>query len=276
MRIDAHQHFWKYDSFHHAWINESMYPIRKDFMPGDLWPILKENNIDGSIAVQALQSETETEFLLACAEKNAFIKGVVGWLNLLSKNVEERLLHYSKNKLFKGVRHIVQAEADEFMLQPDFQYGLSKLEPNNLTYDILIFPHQLKAACVLVKKFPLQKFVVDHLAKPLIKDGIIDGWKQDIEELAKFPNVHCKVSGFATEADKESWEPSHFKPYLDIIFNAFGTDRILYGSDWPVCLLAADYREQLGVVESYIENFSEEDKKKVMGENAVTFYALET
>lgn len=274
MTIDSHQHFWKYDPIRDAWIDDSMQVIRKDFLPQDLQPILKQNNIDGCIAVQADQSETETEFLLRCAQTNPFIKGVVGWVDLLKNNVEDRLAHYSQNNLFKGVRHIVQAEANDFMLREDFQNGISKLEQFNLTYDILVFPPQLKAAIALVNKFPNQKFVLDHIAKPYIKDGKIDGWKQDIQELAKTPNVHCKVSGMVTEADLTGFETSDFIPYLDVVFEAFGTDRILYGSDWPVCLLAATYHEQLNIVQHYVADFSSKDQEKIMGLNAGSFYNL--
>lgn len=274
MKIDAHQHFWNYDPVRDAWIDESMQIIRRDFLPQDLAPILKANQIDGCVAVQADQSETETEFLLDCAEKNPFIKGVVGWLDLRAENIEERLAHYSKNKFFKGVRHIVQAEANDFMLGEDFQNGILKLEQFNLTYDILVFPPHLPSAIALANKFPNQKFVVDHIAKPYIKDGKIEGWKTDMQALAKAPNVYCKVSGMVTEANLKHWKPSDFKSYLDVVFEAFGVDRILYGSDWPVCLLASKYEQQLGIVQDYIKNFSEADKAKIMGENAVAFYNL--
>ncbi|NVK53559.1 MAG: amidohydrolase family protein [Flavobacteriaceae bacterium] len=274
MNIDAHQHFWKYNPVRDAWIDDSMQVIRRDFLPQDLKPILTANNINGCVAVQADQSETETEFLLECAKQNPFIKGVVGWLDLRAECIEERLEHYSKNKLFKGVRHIVQAEANDFMLREDFQNGISKLNQFNLTYDILVFPQQLDAAITLVNKFPNQKFVVDHIAKPYIKEAKVKGWKANIQELAKAPNVYCKVSGMVTEADLKHWKPSDFKPYLDIVFEAFGANRIIYGSDWPVCLLAAEYEQQLNIVQNYIQDFSEANKAKIMGGNAVEFYVL--
>lgn len=274
MKIDAHQHFWKYNPIRDAWIDDSMQIIRRDFLPQDLQPILNDNNIDGCIAVQADQSEAETEFLLNCATKNSFIKGVVGWVDLRAENVEARLAHYSKNKLFKGVRHIVQAEANDFMLDKDFQNGISKLEPFNLTYDILIFPTQIEAAIGLVNKFPNQKFVIDHMAKPYIKAGKIDDWKTKMNELAKTPNVYCKVSGMVTEADLKHWKISDFTAYLDVVFETFGVDRILYGSDWPVCLLAADYEKQLHIVQNYFKDFSKEEQSKVFGLNAIKFYHL--
>ena len=274
MKIDAHQHFWKYNPVRDAWIDDSMEVIRRDFLPDDLKPILETNNLDGCIAVQADQSETETEFLLNCAKNNSFIKGVVGWVDLRAENIEERLAHYAKNTLFKGVRHIVQSEPNDFMLGEKFQNGIRKLQQFNLTYDILVFPTQLKAAIELVNKFPNQKFVVDHLAKPYIKDGKIKDWKADMYQLAQAQNVYCKVSGMVTEANLKDWKALEFKPYLDVIFEAFGVDRILYGSDWPVCLLAAEYQLQLNIVEEYISEFSEEEKEKVMGLNALHFYNI--
>lgn len=274
MKIDAHQHFWKYDPVRDAWIDDSMQVIQQDFLPQDLKPILKANNFDGCVAVQADQSETETDFLLDCATENPFIKGVVGWVDLRVKNVETRLAHYSKNKLFKGLRHIVQAEANDFMLRKDFQNGISKLERFNLSYDILIFPTQIEAAINLVNTFPNQKFVIDHIAKPYIKTAEIEEWKTKITELAKAQNVCCKVSGLVTEADLKHWKISDFTPYLDVVFHAFGIDRILYGSDWPVCLLAAEYEKQLHIVQNYFKGFSKEAQSKVFGGNAIKFYNL--
>lgn len=276
MIIDSHQHFWKYDPIRDAWIDDSMQVIRRDFLPQDLESILKANDVAGCVAVQADQSETETEFLLDCANKNPFIKGVVGWVDLKTKDVEARLAHYSEDAKLKGVRHIVQAEANDFMLGKDFQNGISKLQQFNLTYDILIFPPQINAAIALVNKFPNQKFVIDHMAKPYIKSGEIKEWESKITELSQAPNVFCKVSGMVTEADLKYWKVSDFTPYLDVIFNTFGTDRILYGSDWPVCLLAAQYEEQLNIIQNYTKDFSTQEQLKVFGNNAVDFYNLST
>lgn len=274
MKIDAHQHFWKYDAIRDAWIDDSMKVIRRDFLPQDLTPILKLNSIDGCVAVQASQSEIETEFLLDLAQNNPFIKGVIGWVDLRKENIEERLAYYSKNNKLKGVRHIVQGEAVDFMLRADFQNGISKLAKFNLTYDILVFPTQLEAAITLVNKFPNQKFVIDHIAKPYIKKGAIDDWKIAITELVKAPNVFCKVSGMVTEADFKNWKPLDFKPYLDVVFEAFGIDRIMYGSDWPVCLLASDYESQFAIIQNYVKTFSVDEKLKIFGGNAIQFYDL--
>ncbi|MDN5205432.1 amidohydrolase family protein [Fulvivirgaceae bacterium BMA10] len=273
MRIDSHQHFWNYDPVRDAWIDETMGVIRRDFTPNDLAPILQQNSFDGCIAVQADQSEDETDFLLGLAEKNDFIKGVVGWLDLRADNIEERLHLYNNRPKLVGIRHIVQSEPDDnFMLGTAFQYGIGKLKSFDLAYDILIFPKQLPAAIKLVEKFPDQKFVLDHIAKPLIKDRMLQPWKDQIEELAKAENVLCKVSGMVTEADWKLWEPMDFNPYLDVVFEAFGTDRLMFGSDWPVCLLASDYGRVVDIVQQYMRGFDKDDQEKVFGRNAMEFY----
>jgi len=274
MRIDSHQHFWKYDPVKYAWINEDMKVIRRSFLPEDLAPILGSTHIDGCVSVQADQSEGETEFLLGFAEKNDFIKGVVGWVDLMADNVEDRLAHFSNNKWLKGIRHIVQEEPDDFMLRKDFQNGISKLSQFGQVYDILVYPTQLNASIELARKFPDQPFVLDHIAKPYIKDKKIKGWEEGIKELAKHSNVLCKVSGMVTEADWNNWNEEDFTPYLDVVFEAFGTDRIMFGSDWPVCLVAAEYQRGLNIVEHYIGQFTAEERVKVMGQNAVDFYNL--
>lgn len=275
MRIDSHQHFWKYDPVKDAWIDNTMLAIRKDFLPADLNPLLQKNQIDGCIAIQADQSEKETAFLLNLAAENDFIKGVVGWLDIRNPNMERRLDYFSKHKKLKGLRHIVQAEPDEhFMVHDDFQAGISCLAKFGLLYEILIKPHQLSAAIELVKSFPRQNFVLDHLAKPKIKWGEVEPWAGKIKELATCPNVFCKISGIVTEADWANWKEVDFKPYLDIIFNVFGTSRLMFGSDWPVCLLGASYSQTVQIIENYLEKFHDEERKMVMGQNAVRIYNL--
>jgi len=275
MRIDSHQHFWKYDPIRDRWINRTMKAIRRDFLPLDLKPLLKENKIDGCIAIQADQSEEETIFLLNLAEENPFIKGVVGWVDLCADNIENRLEYFSNFKKFCGVRHIVQTEPKDFMLRQDFQLGISMLKKFGLTYDILIIPSQIRAAIDLVKKFPDQPFVLDHIAKPNIKDGEINFWKRNLEVLATFQNVNCKVSGMVTEANWNNWSEDNFTLYLDVIFNAFGIDRLMFGSDWPVCLLSASYTDVVKIVENYYKNLSGLDINKIMGLNTIKFYNIE-
>lgn len=275
MKIDSHQHFWKYHPVKDAWISDEMKVIQRDFLPADLLPLLQENNIDGCIAVQADQSEEETHFLLELAEKNDFIKGVVGWIDLRSETLEERLKYFSQFKKLKGFRHIVQAEPEvDFILQEHFLNGISTLEKYHFTYDILIFPKHLQVASEFVKKFPNQKFVIDHLAKPDFKQTDFTEWEKGIRAIAAYPNVMCKVSGLVTEADWNNWTPSDFTHCLDVITEVFGMNRLLFGSDWPVSLLAASYKESCTIVADYFSKFSKEEQDKFWGGNAVEFYNL--
>ncbi|MEM8521830.1 amidohydrolase family protein [Flavobacterium sp. PL12] len=274
MRIDSHQHFWHFDPVRDSWINEDMSVLQRDFLPKDLKPLLKENNFEFCIAVQADSSEKETEFLLNLAERNSFIKGVVGWLDLCSDTIEARLEYFSKFEKLKGLRHIVQSEEKGFMLRADFQRGISALEKYKLTYDILIYPNQLEEAILLVEKFPNQQFILDHCAKPYIKDGKIKVWKSLIEELSAIDNVACKVSGLTTEADWTTWQKQQFEPYFEAIFDCFGPERTIFGSDWPVSLLAGNYSTTLSLVENYIQKFTKSKQQQIMGLNAKNLYDI--
>ncbi|RAV30653.1 amidohydrolase [Sinomicrobium soli] len=271
MYIDAHQHFWQYDPQRDGWIDDSMKAIRRDFMPSDLKPVLREHGIQGCIAVQASQSEDETRFLLECAREHAFIKGVTGWVDLLSDKAGERLEHFSENVFFRGVRHIVQAEPDGFMSRPDFRRGITALKDFGLTYDILVHAHQLPEAIALVRQFPAQPFVLDHIAKPAVSKGVDRIWAGHIRELAQCGNVYCKVSGMVTETEGYCWEQGDFEPFLEAVTEAFGTDRIMFGSDWPVCLVAARYGEVVRLVRNF---YSEDELPGIMGQNAVKFYGI--
>lgn len=276
MSIDSHNHLWKYNPVRDTWITAEMKQIRTDFMPYDLLKELEENNMDGSIAVQADQSETETGFLIGWADRSNFIKGVVGWVDLRGKYLPERLDFYARCPKLKGFRHIVQAEPDDnFLLREDFCRGIGLLKQYNFTYDILVYPRQLPAAIQFVQKFPEQKFVIDHLAKPLIKDKVLEPWASQMKEIAKNPNVCCKVSGLVTEANWKTWKPEDFKPYLDVVFEVFGTDRLMFGSDWPVCLLAADYATVKNILTDYISGLTAPDRAKIMGGNAEAFYGIQ-
>jgi len=275
MVIDSHQHFWKYEPKKHSWIDNKMKVIRKDFMPSDLQNIYTKNNIDGCVAVQADQTLEETDFLLDLSSKNDFIKGVVGWADLRAENIDDVLKHYSQFEKLKGFRHVVQGEADHnFLLRPDFIRGISALEKYNFTYDILVFPHQLGSVLEFVKRFPNQKFVIDHIAKPYIKDDFFDGWATLMTEIAKHKNVCCKVSGMITEADYNTWTQAQLQPYLELVFEAFGTDRMMFGSDWPVCLVAGNYQQVKTIITNFISKFSEVEQQAIMGENAIKFYNL--
>lgn len=275
MVIDSHQHFWNYEEKKHAWIDDDMAVIRRDFLPSDLKKVYDENGIDGCVAVEANQHISETDFLLKLASENPFIKGVVGWCDLRNENIETVLDTYSVNEKLKGFRHVVQGEADHnFLLRPNFLRGISKLEKHNLTYDILIFPHQLGATLEFVKRFPNQKFVIDHIAKPYIKDGFFDGWATLMQEVSKQENVFCKLSGMITEADYKTWTPKQLEPYMDFVLNAFGTDRIMFGSDWPVCLVAGNYSKVKTTITHFIANLSQTEQQAIMGDNAIKFYNL--
>lgn len=275
MKIDSHQHFWHYCEIKHSWINDQMSAIKKNFLPEDLKTELNDKGIDGCVAVQADQNESETDFLIAQSKQHNFIKGVVGWVDLRAENIDERLAHYSKEKIIKGFRHVVQDEPNvDFMMLPKFQNGISKLEKYGFTYDILIFPSQLHAALDTVKKFPNQKFVVDHIAKPNIREGQFSDWKKGMEALATQDNVSCKLSGMVTEADWKNWKQEDFTPYLDSVIDMFGIDRVMYGSDWPVSLIEWTYGEVKGIVDTHVANFSENEKEKIYGKNAIEFYSL--
>jgi L-fuconolactonase len=272
MRLDAHQHFWSYDAAQYPWIPPGS-PLHRSWLPDDLAVLQKPLGFDGSIAVQARQIVGESDWLLGLADKHANVKGVVGWVDLRSDRVEADLARLAAHPKFVGVRHVVQEEPDDdFMLGKDFQRGISKLQGFGLTYDILIFPKQLEAAIRLAENFPLQPFVLDHIAKPHIKAGTIEPWKSQLRRLAKLPNVHCKASGMLTEADHMNWQAEQFRPYLDTVFEAFGPSRLMYGSDWPVCLFAGNYEQAFRLVDDYALSLTESEKAGLFGGNCARFY----
>lgn len=274
-RIDSHQHFWNYDPVAYAWINDDMEIIRQDFLPHDLEPILQEYGFHGCVSVQADQSETENHFLLEQAINNDFIKGVVGWVDFKAENIEERLSYYKQFNKMKGFRHVLQGEVDRaYMLQADFKRGIGKLKQFGYTYDILIYTDQIGFANEFAAAFPDQPFVIDHLAKPKIKGREIDQWAKDMRAIARNQNVSCKLSGMVTEADWKNWKPEDFTPYIDVIFEAFGAGRVMYGSDWPVCRVAATYGEMLSIPEAYVAKLATNEQDKFWGGNAVKFYGL--
>lgn len=275
MRIDAHQHFWQYNPVDYSWIDESMAVIQQNFLPDQLAPLLQQEGFDGCVLVQTEQTKESNDFLLQQAALFPFIKGVVGWIDLTSENIKEELETYKENIVLKGFRHILQGESDRaYMLREDFRQGIAALKEFAYTYDILIYPDQLTYTERFVQQFPEQKFIIDHLAKPYIKKGKIEEWKESIGKIAAYPNVLCKVSGMVTEADWKQWKKEDFTPYLDVVVNAFGTQRVVYGSDWPVCLVAATYQQQLQIIEDYFSSFTAAEKAAVFGGNAVQFYQL--
>jgi L-fuconolactonase len=275
LMIDAHQHFWKYDALAYSWISDQLAPLKKDFLPDELHPYLKREKISGAISVQARQSEIENEYLLDIAKENPYIKGVVGWIDLRSDLVDERLSFYRNFPLMKGFRHVVQDEKDpEFMVHPSFLRGMQRLIDYGFCYDILVYAKQLPQVISFLNYFPDTPFIIDHLAKPDIKHGGFTSWQADMRKIAEFPKVYVKVSGMITEADWKNWEKEDFYPYLDELVLSFGVERLCYGSDWPVCNLAGDYYGQLGVIKSYFRDFRSSDINKIMGLNAQHFYRL--
>jgi len=277
MKIDSHQHFWKYNVTDFGWIKDPMKEIRRDFLPEELRNILQLANYDASIAVQARQIISETDWLLELASQYNFISGVVGWMDLCSDNLNQQLEFYSANKKLVGVRHVLHDEPDlNFMLRPDFLKGIYKIGQYNLTYDILIYPEHLPNTLQFVKQFPNQSYVLDHIAKPKIINGKISPWKENIRKLAQYPNVSCKLSGMVTEADIINWKPEDFWPYLDIIMESFGTNRVMIGSDWPVCSVAGMYGKVMNIVENYIAGFSLSEKAGILGDNATHIYNIKS
>lgn len=273
MRIDAHQHFWRYNPEEYGWIDDSMAILRRDFLPSDLKPELDAAGFDACIAVQARQTLAETQWLLSLAGEDSFIAGVVGWVDLRAENVRGQLAALAENRKLVGVRHIVQAEPDDrFLLRRDFLRGVATLREFDLTYDILIYPRHLPVAIEFVQRFPEQRFVLDHLAKPFIKAQTIEPWASHIRELAKFPNVFCKLSGMVTEADWASWKPKHFKPYLEAALEAFGPDRLMIGSDWPVCKVAGEYSRVMSLVSDFLQGYPREVHEQILGGTAQRFY----
>lgn len=276
MNIDSHHHFWKYTADEYPWISTGMERLARDYLPADLIKATQPHDITGSVAVQARQTIQETEWLLELAANYSFIRGVVGWVDLRSPSVSEDLEKFSENDKFVGVRHVVQDEPDpRFLLGNDFVRGLRYLPAYNLTYDILVFPHQLPAAYELVKMLPDQPFVLDHMAKPDIEHHAISEWKRHFNALAEHENVVCKLSGLVTEANWKVWQQRDFTPYLDVALEAFGPERLLYGSDWPVCLLSAEYAEVLCIANSLIDRVSLHEAKAIRGTNATQFYGLQ-
>jgi len=275
MRIDAHQHFWHYNPEEYGWIDERMSGLRCDFLPSDLQPELERAGFDGSIAVQAQQTIEETRWLLELAAASPFILGVVGWVDLQSDNVRSQLEEFSGNPKLLGVRHVLQSEPDYgFMLRPEFLRGVAALEEFGLTYDILIYPRHLPVAAEFVKQFPRQRFVLDHLAKPFIKRGQIEPWRSDLRRLAKFPNVYCKLSGMVTEADWGAWTAEQIAPYIKVTIECFGAERLMIGSDWPVCTVAGSYSRIMNLVLDFLSRHTDREREAILGGTAAKLWRL--
>jgi L-fuconolactonase len=276
MKIDTHQHFWKYNERDYVWMSAGMDKLRKDHLPADLLPLMRSADVDATVAVQARQSLEETTWLLQLAGEYPFIRAVVGWVDLCSERVIEQLEHFSRHPTFRGVRHVVHDEPDdEFMLRPSFLNGLGQLKQFGLAYDLLLFPRHLPIAREVVKRFPDQPFVLDHIAKPPVRAGEIEPWARDLKRLAAFPNVYCKISGLVTEAKWDSWKTQDFEPYLDVVLNAFGPQRLMIGTDWPVCTLAAGYKSVIDLEAVYIGNLSADERHAILEKNPIEFYSIQ-
>ncbi|WP_257667775.1 amidohydrolase family protein [Parapedobacter tibetensis] len=273
-RIDAHQHFWQYHPVKDVWITDDMAVIQRDFMPADLKPILDANGVAACIAVQADQSEAETLFLLDLAAKHPYIEGVVGWVDLQADDIADRLAYFSQFQKLKGFRHIVQGEEDPlFLLRPSFLKGIEALGKYGYTYDLLIKPHQLDTALEFVQYFPDQSFVIDHLAKPRIKTGEYQPWATQMEAIAQYQHVYCKLSGMVTEADLIDWKPEDFEFYMQHVLQVFH-NRMMFGSDWPVCVLAADYGQVIELVNKAIASLQHDEQELIWHKNAANFYKI--
>ena len=277
MKIDAHQHFWIYNSSEYGWIGHNMDMLKRNYTPEDLCSELIKAGYSGSVAVHARQSVEETRWLLELAGKHDFIRGVVGWADLSGEDdLRRQLDDFCRNEKLVGLRHVIHDEpADSFMLRDDFLKGISILKEYDLTFDLLLFPKHLPVAQLLVSLFPEQKFVLDHISKPLIRNKVVSPWREDITRLAQNENVWCKLSGMVTEAESKSCDHEDFRPYLDVVFEAFGTERLMIGSDWPVCRLAGEYQDVVGIVEEYISGMSDGLRAGITGENCINFYGLE-
>lgn len=276
MKIDSHQHFWIYNPSEYGWIDDRMQVLKRDYLPETLYKELTGAGYEGTIAVQARQTVEETRWLLELASRYDFIRGVVGWVNLCDENrLKRELDEFCTHNKLVGVRHVVHDEPDdEFMLRDDFLRGISLLKDYGLTYDLLLFPGHLAVAQKLVSMFPEQRFVLDHISKPLIKNKLISPWNENISLLAGNSNVGCKLSGMVTEADRDNNDAEIFRPYLDVVFEAFGHGRLMIGSDWPVCRVSAEYADVMAIVEDYISDLPDTDKKKITGSNCACYYGI--
>ena len=274
MRIDSHQHFWNYHPDRQEWISPEMGRLKRDFLPEDLYPVLQASQIDGCIAVQAEEHLRETAFLLELSESHPWILGVVGWVEVAQDNLDELLDSWSQASKLLGFREILQSKEPEYLLRKEFVRGIQKLGSRGYTYDILTYPQQLPAALSLVHKCPNQRFVIDHLSKPDINTGDWKAWKKSLQPFGERELVHAKVSGLVTEADWKKWDANQLYPYLEIALEIFGPKRLLFGSDWPVCLLAGEYGQVLEVIESFTNQLSADEKEAILGGTAQEFYSI--
>ena len=275
MRIDAHQHFWNHDPIKHFWINDDMKVIKRDFSPGDLAPLLKESKFDGTIAVQADETMAETTFLLDLARKNDYIKAVVGWVDLRKEAVEDDLLMLKSQQKLAGFRCIMQGTEDEaFLKNRLFIQNVSRLTQFDFTYDLLVFHNQMESLVRFTDKLQDNRLILDHIGKPDIKNKQIKQWKEQLRILSANPNIYCKLSGMLTEADHQRWTYDDIMPYMETAAEYFGVDRLCFGSDWPVCLLAGSFKQVHDVVDRFVEQLNTTEREKIFGTNTAAFYKI--
>lgn len=276
LQVDTHQHFWTYDPDRYAWIDDRMTALRRDFLPPDARREMDAARVGACVAVQAQQTLDETASLLALSDQFPFIIGVVGWVDLQAPDVDAQLAGVADHPRLVGVRHVVQDEPDGFLERPAFRRGLARLERLDLTYDLLVYARQLPGAVAVARAFPRQRFVLDHLGKPDVRGGEYQAWRGELNQLAALPNVCCKLSGLVTEADWHTWTPAQLRPYLDAALDAFGPDRLMIGSDWPVCTLAAGYKDVIDLARDAIGEYSVAEQERMLGGTACEFWNITT
>jgi len=274
-KIDTHQHFWKFDAAEYGWIAPDQQVLRRDFLPADLEKEMAAAGIGGSVSIQARSSLEETRWLLELAGQHAFILGVAGWVSLIDPNVKAALEKFASNKKLRSIRHVLQDETDErYMLRDDFNRGIRELKHFGLAFDVLIFERHLPQTIQFVDKHPGQVFIVNHLAKPRVRYQALSPWRENMRELARRPNIYCKISGLATEADHAKWTEAQLEPYIDSVLSIFGSNRTMFGSDWPVSQLAIRYRRWVAIVEKGVSKLSQTEQKQFWAGTAREAYGL--
>jgi L-fuconolactonase len=275
MRIDAHQHFWDLDRFHYTWMPPGDSVLRRNYLPADLRTVLEDNRFDGAVLVQANTHLDETHWFLQLATENPWILGVVGWVDLTSPRLSETLDQLQQHPKFKGVRHPVHDEDDtRWILRDDVLLGLAELARRGLPYDLLLRPIHLPLIPLIVERVPHLRMVIDHIAKPFIAGHSLDGWQEDIAAAARFPQLYCKLSGMITEADPKSWQAADLRPYVQHVLNVFGPERLMFGTDWPVCKLAGSWKQVLAAFTQAIGAQPQHVRDRLLGDTAAEFYRL--
>jgi L-fuconolactonase len=275
MIIDSHQHFWQVGRFDYPWLSSSNEVLYRDYLPDQLQPMLIDNNVSQTVLVQASNTIEESRWLLELAKENEFIGGVVGWVDLMSPDIDSQLDEFTQHEKLKGVRHLVESEPDDdWLSQPEVLRGLGRLSTRGFSYDLLVHTRHLKHVPKIAESFPELGLVIDHMAKPPIALGEIDDWFQQLKPVAAFPNVHCKLSGLVTEANSETWTTDDLRPFVHSALELFGPSRLMFGSDHPVCLLAASYRLVVDSFQEILKGLKEEERQRIFATNATSFYRL--